>query len=148
MTTPSALTSLSSYAQCLCKFIMNFIEGKVKYSGITKMELYVSFYGKFRPGWEWFIEITNYLHYLIITFPKSYIFHLCWEIVKLMIVCFRHEICSLETTIVCAKSTADPHIRPTFEGIDLKSPIFNQFWQFEVPWPPYYYVWNVYVNWA
>ena len=64
LTIPSALTSLSSYAQCLCKFIMNFIEGKVKYSGITKMELYVSFYGKFRPGWEWFIEITNYLHYL------------------------------------------------------------------------------------
>jgi len=134
LTILSALTSLSSYEQCLCKFIMNFIEDKVKYSGID-------FWNNQNGAPRKFLrEISTRLRMIywdnklsslfkVIAFSKSCIFHLCWEIVKLMIVRFHHKICSLETTIVCAKSTADPHIRPIFGGIEST---FNQFWQFEV----------------
>jgi len=39
---------------------------------------------------------------------------------------------------------ADPHIRPTFGVLNLKSPIFNQFRRFQVPQPPFYYDFNIY----
>ena len=46
LTIPNTLTSLSLCNWFLRKFMMNIIEEKVRYSGITKIELYVSFYGK------------------------------------------------------------------------------------------------------
>ena len=59
LTLPSTLTSLLLPLIYLCKFIMNISKEKGRCSRISKIELYVNFYGGLRPSWSWFFEIIN-----------------------------------------------------------------------------------------